>query len=147
MANVRSVRIDIDCDADKVIARLGAMSRRSIDFTPIFNEARQMLERANSENFTTGGLPVGGWEPRKGFYTWPIMIKSGKLFNSLANLRGAPNVITPMFAEFGTKVEYAKFHQYGTTKMPARKVVFDPPGFSRELAEKAAAYVVRGRFS
>lgn len=142
----RSLRVDVDCDAGKALARLQAMQNRSVNFVPVFNEARGMLERANAENFTTGGLPVGGWKPRKDFYAWPMMIRSGKLFSSLANLRGAPNVVTPMYAQFGTKVEYAKFHQYGTTKMPARKVVFDPPGFSRELSEKAAAYVVRGRF-
>jgi phage gpG-like protein len=143
----KSLRIEIDCDAKKTLARLEAMSTRSKNFTPVFNEARQMLERANTENFTTGGLPVGGWKPRKGTYAWPPLIKSGKLFNSLANLRGNPNVVTPLFAEFGTKVEYAKFHQYGTSKMPARKIVFDPPGFSRELSEKAARFVTRGRMS
>lgn len=141
----RSLRVEIDCDADKALARLQAMQNRSVNFVPVFNEARGMLERANQENFTTGGLPSGGWKPRRDFYAWPLMIRTGKLFSSLANLRGAPNVVTPLYAQFGTRVEYAKFHQYGTTKMPARKIVFDPPGFSREISEKAARYVVRGR--
>jgi len=143
----KSVRVEIDCDAGKALARLEAMQNRSKNFMPVFSEARRMLERANSENFTTGGLPVGGWKPRRDFYAWPLMIRTGKLFSSLASLRGAPNVITPSWAQFGTNVEYAKFHQYGTTKMPARKIVFDPPGFSREISEKAAKYVVRGRMT
>jgi phage gpG-like protein len=141
----RAISIDIDCDAAKVMARLEAMKKRSNNFTVVFQEARRMLEKANAENFTTGGLPVGGWKPRKDAYAWPLMKRTGKLFNSLVNLRGNPNVITSNEAHFGTSVEYAKFHQYGTTKMPARKIVFDPPGFSRDIAEKAAAYVVRGK--
>jgi phage gpG-like protein len=141
----KTFSVEIDCDATKVIAKLDGMKKRSQNFTIVFNEARRMLERSNAENFTTGGLPVGGWKPRKGTYAWPLMIRTGKLFNSLTNLRGNPNVVTPLEAQFGTSVEYAKFHQYGTTKMAARKIVFDPPGFSRDIAEKAAAYVVRGK--
>lgn len=138
------IRVDIDCDATKVIARLQAMDARAQTFTPVFRWARGELERANAENFTTGGLPVGGWDPRKRDYGWPIMRRTGKLFNSLTNLRGNPNVITPTMAQFGTDVEYAKFHQYGTSKMAARKIVFDPTGFSQEAAKKAGRWVVDG---
>jgi len=138
------IRVDIDCDATKVIARLQAMDARAQTFTPVFRWARGELERANAENFTTGGLPVGGWDPRKREYGWPIMRRTGKLFNSLTNLIGNPNVITPTMAQFGTDVEYAKFHQYGTSKMAARKIVFDPTGFSQEAAKKAGRWVVDG---
>lgn len=144
----RAVRMEVECDSDKVMARLEAMKARTLDFSPVFREAKKMLERANQENFTTGGLPVGGWRPRKGedLYAWPKLRKTNKLFNSLARLNGPPNVITPLFAQFGTDVEYAQYHQYGTPRMPARKIVFDPVGFSTDLASKAAKYVVRGKF-
>lgn len=138
------LRTQISCDATRAMARLELMEKRSTNFTRVFDEARTDLERANAENFTTGGLPVGGWNPRKREQTWPIMRRTGKLFNSLTNLRGNPNVVTPMYAEFGTKVEYAKFHQYGTTKMPARKIVFNPTGFSQETAARAARWIVKG---
>jgi phage gpG-like protein len=57
------------------------------------------------------------------------------------------NKIEKLSATFGTDVEYAKFHQYGTTKMPARKIVFEPAGFKRELNEKMVDYVVNGKKS
>jgi phage gpG-like protein len=63
---------------------------------------------------------------------------------SLTNLFGPPNDIDATSARFGTKVEYAKFHQYGTTKMPARKIIFEPRGFANDLASKAASYVANG---
>ncbi len=65
---------------------------------------------------------------------------------SLTALFGPPNNVSGTEATFGTKVEYAKFHQYGTSKMPARKIVFEPVGFANDLAQKAARYVARGTF-
>lgn len=142
----RVIRMKVECDADDVIAKLQQMQNRTRDFGPLFEYAKQQLRLANQENFSLGGLPSGGWRPRKGEeeYRWPILDKTGNLKGSLTGLSGPPNVITPKWAEFGTDVEYAKYHQYGTRFMPARKVVYDPRGFSEDLARKAASYVVRG---
>jgi len=138
------ISVKVDCDAKKVTARLQVMQTRSKNFRAVFDDAESMLEKANAENFSTGGLPVGGWKPRKRREVWPIMRRTGKLFNSLVNMQGSPKVITPTYAQFGTNVEYAKFHQYGTVHMPARKILFNPTAFSREVAEKAARWIVRG---
>lgn len=142
----RVVRVRVSCDASRAIARLEAMQQRTRDFTPLFVYAKEQLRLANAENFSTGGLPVGGWRPRDSEedYRWPILDKGGKLKRSLIGLSGAPNVITPKYAEFGTDVEYAVYHQYGTRYMPARKIVYDPRGFSEDLANKAASWVARG---
>lgn len=141
------VDIDINVDMADALILLNNVELRSKNFTPLFIYARTVLQLANAENFTTGGLPVGGWSPRKNNeeYTHPpLMGPSGKLMRSLTSLFGPPNVITPTSATFGTNVEYAKFHQYGTTKMPARKIIFEPRGFSEDLARKAANYVANG---
>lgn len=139
------VRVDIDCDAEKALFRLEKMEARSREFRPIFWYARAQLALANQANFAAGGLPTGRrWEPRTKPYPWPLMRQSGSLMSSLTSLFGPPNDIDSMSATFGTSVEYAKFHQYGTTKMPARKIVFEPRGFASDLAAKAAAYVANG---
>lgn len=139
------IHLDISCDATAAINRLQSMQNRSQDYRPVLRDARSTLEKANASNFGLGGLPSGGWDPRTRDYAWPIMKRTGRLFNSLTNLRGNPNKIERTEAEFGTSVEYAKFHQYGTERMPARKIVFNPTGFSEDLARKAAAWVVRGK--
>lgn len=140
-----SVDIDITCDAVKAIARLQAMQTRSQNFRPLFEYARLELQRANAENFAAGGLPSGKrWKPEEEPDPAPLMRETGSLFRSLTNLFGRPNRIGATSAEFGTKVEYAKFHQYGTSKMPSRKIVFEPRGFARDLADKAATYVANG---
>ena len=62
----------------------------------------------------------------------------------MTSLDAPPNKIDIMEATFGTKVEYAKFHQYGTTRMPKRKVVYEPLGFASRFGEVAATYVCHG---
>lgn len=141
------IRVDIDCDADDAIKSLTAMEARAKAFQPVFEYARLQLQKANAENFALGGLPSGSkWKPRSQEYPWPLMQRTGKLLASLISLFGDPNKIEATEAHFGTKVEYAKFHQYGTTKMPKRQIVFEPRGFASDLAEKAAKYVAEGRF-
>lgn len=139
-----SLRIQISCDNEDAINRLNSMDIRSKNYRPVFEYARQRLQLANAENFTTGGLPSGGWKPRREPKPWPLMIRTGSLMRSLSNLFGPPNDIDATSATFGTRVEYAKFHQYGTRYMPSRKVVFEPRGFANDLASKAASYVANG---
>ena len=141
------VRIEIDVDIDDAMRFLQGMDRRAKDFRMAFEWARRELAKANAENFTARGLPSGGWDPRKRDYAWPIMRKSGALFRSLSSLTGPANRIGLNTAQFGTTIEYAKFHQYGTRKMAARKVVFEPRGFAGELGEKAAKHIIGLRAS
>jgi phage gpG-like protein len=63
----------------------------------------------------------------------------------LTSLKGPANTIGGNEAEFGTNIKYAKFHQYGTTNMAARKLVFEPPMFAKRLARIAANYQAHGK--
>ena len=78
----------------------------------------------------------------------PPMVRTGKLFRSVTELENSRvNVVADTRAEFGTDVEYAKFHQYGTTKMAKRKVVYEPMGFAKKTGEVAAVYVCHGNIA
>lgn len=145
--------ITIKVDAKKAIARLVAMKKRANDMRPVLWRAKQWLRFANEENFRQGGLPSGGWSPLDIQYAaWKrlhgfgggTMVRTGRLFRSLASLDAPPNRIDIMDATFGTSIEYAKFHQYGTTKMAKRKVVYEPVGFAHRFGEVAANYVANG---
>lgn len=150
-----SIHIDLDVRVSglaEVQSRLDGIVKRMHDFTPVFLWAQDELRKANAQNFSSNGLPVGGWAPLSPPYAaWkaahgggPPMQRTGQLFRSLASLSGPTNVITPMWARFGTDVDYAKFHQYGTRKMPKREVVYEPFGFARELRDVAHDYVSDG---
>jgi phage gpG-like protein len=137
--------IEIRVHAERTIKDLVKMQMRMADLMPVMREARRMLELANAENFDSHGLPSGGWAPRRSDYGWPIMRRTGALEESLVNLHGPPNIITPKGARFGTEVDYAKFHQSGTRHMPKRQVMFEPTAFGHEVADAAGDYVARGR--
>ena len=151
----RSTYIHIKVDAKKAIKRMVDMKRRGKDFAPVFKEARSGLEAWNSANFTQNGVPSGSpwnalhastlqWKAMHYPGTTP-MVRTGKLFRSLTSLKGPANSIGGNEAEFGTNIEYAKFHQYGTSKMPKRKIVYEPKQFAERLAILAADYVSDGR--
>jgi phage gpG-like protein len=148
-----TVTVKIKVNAKKAIRRMDDMEKRSKDFRVVLRWAKRELAKANSANFTAQGLPVGGWSPLKPRYAaWkarnfpgaPTLVRSGALFKSLSQLDGPANRINLKSATFGTTIEYAKFHQYGTTKMAKRKIVYEPKGFARSLAVIASKYVVHG---
>ena len=138
---------------DKTIAKMGLMALRAQAFNPVFVKAKAELHLANSSNFASNGLLVGGWSPLDAEYAaWkmsrfpgaPPMIRTGRLFASLAGANASSFRMTNTSMSVGTTVEYAKFHQYGTTKMPKRKIVFEPAGFAKSVGADAAAWVARG---
>ena len=135
----------------KTQARFTGMILRSKSFEPIFIKAKKRIEAANAANFAANGLPAGGWAPLDPQYAAfkqakypgkPTLVGNGRLFRSVASMTSSVSSISPTKAEFGTNVEYAKFHQYGTRFMPKRKIIFEPQGFSRETANDAVRWIV-----
>ena len=138
-------------------ASLTAAYLRSTNFAPLFVKAKTEISAMNTANFGLGGLPSGGWAPLDvGYGAWkatrfpgmPPMVKTGRLLASMTgNSPDSLFSVTPKSMSIGTKVEYAKFHQYGTTKMPKRKIIFEPAGFAEKYANDAADWVVDGQVS
>ena len=149
-----NVSVDVDVKGTKdTIAYLQGMKIRMDDHRVPFAGAREILSAANAENFASNGLPTGGWAPLDAEYAaWKSvnfpgatsLVQDGQLFRSLVALSGGVNFIGKTTAEFGTNVKYAKFHQYGTSKMPKREIVFEPAGFSQLLAERVAKWTADG---
>ena len=87
------------------------------------------------------------WAPRKEAYkkvkgkfkrtdTWPLLIKSGKLRQSIAfKLEGSDAVVV------GSDAKYAPFHQFGTKHMPARP--FFPLDKSGDLTPRVKQKIIR----
>lgn len=147
-------KMRVNADARLAEKRFKDMRDRSKDFRAVMRWAKRHLERMNRLNFTANGLPSGGWDPLDPEYSmWkktqypgaPKMIATGKLFRSLTNFGGPASRIYMTKATFGTTVEYAKFHQYGTTKMPKRRIIYEPRQFAQELAEQTGEHIVYGR--
>lgn len=141
-----SIQVTVDVDASEAIELVKSVKRATRQYVVVFEEARVFLETAYAANFAGRGIEVGGWAP---YGAWTPMVgqpaalfRTGRLLESLASLRGAPNDIGPKSATFGTNVPYAKFHQDGTRQMPMREIVFEPVGFAEFIAKRVAGHVV-----
>jgi hypothetical protein len=96
---------------------------------------------------------VGRWAPldaeygrwkRETYGPLPKLVVSGSLFRAVRSMRGPGTFIGPHHADFAVNHPIAKFHQYGTYKMPQRKIVFVPPEFAFRAAERSGEYLVYG---
>lgn len=150
------MRIDLDIKETGIpsaIARMTAMYARAQVLTPVLIKAKAEIKAANASNFTSNGLLVGGWRPLDAQYaSWkltrfpgaPPLVRSGKLFSSLTSINSSVDTMTNTSFSVGTNIEYAKFHQYGTTRMPKRKIVFEPPLFAKKFGQDTASYIADG---
>ena len=138
---------------ESMIASLEEKALRAQDFMPIFPKAKAEIAMSTAANFTSNGLLVGGWAPLDAEYgAWkmtrfpgaPPLVRTGRLFASLTAQNMASVNMSPKSFTIGTNVEYAKFHQYGTSKMAKRKVLFVPAEFSAKFANDAAHWVNTG---
>ena len=140
--------------AKEAALKMQLIIERSDQLQLVFAQAKLELAAANAANFASNGLPSGkAWAPLSPKYgAWkssrfpgrPTMVRSGRLFQSLTTLSDSVNRIDGDKAQFGTSVEYAKFHQRGPFKMPKRAVIFEPPGFAERLGTRIAKFVVDG---
>lgn len=148
--------IDVDVritGAKQAAGRMMAMYARTKTFTSVLVKAKQEIRAANASNFATNGLPVGGWSPLQPQYAaWkmarfpgaPPLVRTGRLFASLTGATDSYETMTNTSMSIGTTVEYAKFHQYGTTRMPKRKIVFEPPLFAKKLGADSLSWIANG---
>ena len=147
------VKLSVSIDIGNLDKKLFKMSSRALTMLPLLPEAKTRLEMSNAANFASNGLLAGGWAPLDAQYgSWkavafpgaPPMVRTGRLFSSLANLSNTALRMSNTEFEFGTTVSYAKFHQMGTEKMPKRQIVFVPRKFAEWFGSSYASWVVQG---
>lgn len=154
------VIITVDVDNDEAQDRLQAMRDRSKNLKPVLRWAGERLERAYSANFSTMGsfsaraMLRGAWPPLDPAYAaWkakrfpgaPMLVRTGGLMREVTDISSNPaSRIDDMEADFAVVGKIPKFHQYGTENMPARKIIFVPRDFDRELGERTGKYIKLG---
>lgn len=145
-----NVRIDID-GADDASEYLDDVRRRMKDLRPVWPRLQASLKAYTIGNFTAQGLPSGGWKPLDAEYaSWkatrfpgaPMLVQTGQLFRKVSEgpkLDGGART-----AHFSFTGKIARFHQYGTTKMPARPILFAPDVWVDEVQEQIGDYIIGG---
>lgn len=143
--------------AEKAENTLKDIKDRTDNFRPVLRWAQRKLERDFSENFNTFGslsakaMLKGGWPPLDLSYgAWkatrypgaPIMVQTGETLFRVTH----PDVdMSDNKVTISVPGKIAKFHQFGTTNMPARPLLFVPRDFDREFGKKLVQYVIKGK--
>ena len=124
------------------------------DPTEILDSLVPIIQDGEREQFLSQVSPSGSsWEPlapvtvaRKGFSA--ILIDTGRLFESVTTPNGTRDTIWETSAAgsylvFGTDVPYARFHQTGTRKMPARPFMGISQKTERQLIDAVSDAAVK----
>lgn len=113
---------------------LAAIADRARDLRPAWRAVVAYLRAATIQQFASQGGRLGTpWQPLSPAYAiakarkypgQPILRATDAMFNSLAGQTADSVVeIEPQVMSYGTKDRKAHWHQYGTTRMPARKIL------------------------
>ena len=107
-------------------------------------ELNQIVEQHNKESWSAQKDPVTGspWAPRKQpTGSWPLLKKSGKMLGSTKFK--APSA--PMLFKAKTGVDYGKFHQEGTSKMPQRRWLGLGSQATSKMAKVISKHIFKGK--
>lgn len=118
---------------DELIVKIDGLATRAMNPTPVFEKIGKYLAITNLEAFTTNGASNGSaWKPLSPNYKqWKvrhgmpfgILVRTGALRASYTGRPMGVEIYGKQEARYGSNIRYAHFHQLGTRKMPARKVM------------------------
>lgn len=134
------------------------MLTRSQDLSPVFEAGDSWFRAEMAKQFETQGAYLQGgteWAPLSVEYAkrkppppapFGILYRSGDLYRSLANEGGKHiKLIAPQEAAYGSSVEYGRYHQSGTEKMPQRKIIIVLNRLRQAFRQASLTYIMTGR--
>jgi phage gpG-like protein len=103
---------------------------RNSDQSEMHDAVGERFRDAQAGNFARASDESGSqWPPRKHKYPWPILRKTRKMLGAASRL-GAPGNIHRSSGRklrlgiSNSDVPYAKYHQYGTIRLPVRRFFY-----------------------
>ena len=119
---------------DKLTQILTAVKHRVTDLRPAFRNIADNFNQVEKEAFEQGGRKrkwralspaYAAWKAKK-YPGRPILVRTGDLRDSLAGqTSNSVRKIKRKEMEMGTKLDYASYHDTGTSNMPKRPPI-DP---------------------
>lgn len=133
---------------------LQRFAQKVADPTPVWEEIADRFVDLQRRNFDTEGAAMsGGWDPLSPDYgrfkarAFPgkgILVRSGELEESLAGTLGVREIDRNSMT-VGTQISYAAYHQNGTKRMPARRLIgYVPIGEQQEWAKVLQRHLMEG---
>ncbi len=125
------LKITFSVMGDVVLARaLSRFGESCKDFTPAWSQIHDDFLLIESEQFQSQGTRANPWQPlspdyaawkAKYFPSMGILQLTGALLSEMSF--SIPTRIEPLRLTMTPSIPYAYYHQKGTQKMPARKVI------------------------
>jgi phage gpG-like protein len=156
------VRLVIDTLGEQAVARdLLRFGHNAADVRPAMVQVLDLLRRAERRQFDSqGAYGSEGWPPlasstverkRREGLDPRILHATRRLRDSLTEAGHGEQIAIARHdgLDFGTTVEYARYHQHGTSRAPQRRVVQLPESDRREVVRIVQRHVVgerAGRF-
>jgi phage gpG-like protein len=129
-------------NAAELAARLGHFAARVGNPQPALQRMRALLAAGEEEVFASQGAAIGvHWAApaEAGRKTNPqLLVHTGALRGSLTAEVGE---VTETTLRFGSHVPYARFHQLGTRRMPARPFMGIPPDVDMGVTDLLATMI------
>lgn len=148
------LRFEFEAYGDRLVSReLLDIGGRGLDARPAFELIADDLLASETRRFNSRGF--GTWQPlapstieqkARQRLDPRILHATGALRDSLTR-RHAPHqelLIEPQFMVLGTTLDYARFHQQGTRRMPARKPLGFPVTQRRKAVKRIQKYAKTG---
>lgn len=136
---------------DTTVRNIDGVAKRAGDLTPAWRKIAVLGFKDVIQHFRDTAGPEGRWKALK-----PSTIKrrrkgssvplqdTGRLRNSLMPGRGITK-ISPRQAILSTNVEYAGFHEFGTSRIPKRSFMWISKGASESMERLISIWVVEGK--
>lgn len=131
------VRIEIN--TRQLVAQLESAIEIVSDFRQVWNPLIETeIQPEILRQFDTQG--EGRWPRRRDNLPHPLLVKTGELKDSYLNVGDRDNVNqqTALTLDYGSMNPYARYHETGTSRIPARPVVSD---LSDAFNARVVAYI------
>lgn len=135
---------------DVVVRQLSRFTESVKDYRPAFATIVKRLEDHAAKQFASQGK--GEWAPLSPAYArWkeanfpgrPLLRLTDDLYNSLVKENSkSVREVKELTLKWGTKVPYGTFHQLGTRRMPARRIIALSVEEKRTIVKDIQAYIV-----
>lgn len=123
------MQLQVDVDGKGAKRKLEAARRAVKDYREPLKQIKTYELNEIRKNFVTRGTNITGkrWAKRKKSYSHNILEKTGKLKGSFRSTK-----LTKTELHIDSRVDYYKYHQLGTSKMPKRQIT----GFSEKMKKQ-----------
>ena len=123
---------------DSLEKKMLKMGSNIENLQPAFKKMQPKIINEYKENFPAKGkILESPWSERKYKYPWPLLVKTGKMKKTWLGKTKKRSL------EIKNPVSYAKYHNFGTDKLPIRKLVGVGKSINKIIKEDIIEWILK----